>query len=221
MARSLAAPSLFSLEDGSPVDGAIEELAIDGSRATYHSVSLGWERDRMLVRTTDGLLRCLDTHSWETLWQRELPNMQMAAFSVDERSVLAKDNEGTCMLLSAETGEVLRTSSVKLPAIRSVLYDPSDPQTVGILCMNQGFSAAETHFAFLSLDEDAFGPTTRIYSGISYSKSQNTVLSYDPVVWEWSRQRIYSLDEMIALAHETIEGHELTDLERHQYRIAE
>ena len=212
---------LFSLEDGSPVDGAIEELAIDGDMNIYHSVSFGWNLDRMLVRTTDGILRCLDTRSWETLWRRELPNMQMAAFSVDERSVLAQDSEGTCMLLSAQTGEVLRTSSVKLPAIRGVLYDPSDPQTVGVLCMKQGFSAAETHFALLSLDEDAFGPTTRIYSGISYSKSQGTVLSYDPVVWEWSRQRIYSLDELIALAHETIEGHELTDLERHQYRIAE
>jgi small nuclear ribonucleoprotein (snRNP)-like protein len=212
---------LFSLIDGSELDGQIESLLLNsGQSSAQRNVSPDLKKDSLVICCADGYLRCVDTTGWSVRWEQWLPNARIAAFSPDGSMVVVQDKSGACLLLSAATGEVLRSSSVQLPLISYFWYLGDDARTMYALATTMGLSRPETSIIKFSLDASSFGPTSVVYAAVYYSLESNQLLLCDPLFGQWGAQPMYTLDELIDQAHETVRGHELTDAERHRYRIA-
>ena len=211
---------LFSLADGSELDGEVESLLVSDAEAAIRGVAFDMKKDLLVICCADGYLRCVDANDWNVRWEQRMPDARTAAFSPDSTTVITQNQSGACLLLSADTGEVLRSSSVELPLISSFMYLGDDDRTLYALARGLGLSRPESSIVKLSLDDDAFGPTAVVYAGTYYSLESNRLLLCDPLFGQWGVQPMYTLDELIDQAHEVIQGHELTDAERYQYRIA-
>ncbi|MBR3234527.1 MAG: TIR domain-containing protein [Atopobiaceae bacterium] len=211
---------LFSLSDGSHLEGrAAEELLLPSTNQTDRELCFNSDSSRLAAVCADGNVCCLDTETWDVLWEQPVSNLRTIAFSPDGEHLLVQDNAGMLLMLSSSTGQILRSSSVRLPLISGLMYPKGDAQQLHALCLSLGLERPSTSYAVISLEEDSFGPLSCVHSGMFYVAAQNRVLVRDPLLGDCASVPLYTLDELIELADTTIEGHELSEAKLYRYRI--
>lgn len=177
--------------------------------------------DRFVTACSDGTIRCFETSGWSLLWSRDdvAPSTQFLKYAADGGRLLVQDGSGVLMLLDATDGSVLAASSSKLPSLQWCRFSVDDPNLIHALWRYSG-ELFDVGVSIISLDEDCFGPLSTIYLGVFCSGDGQSVLGYDDVFKQALLYPRYTLDELIALGREEIAGRELTEAERHIYRIS-
>ena len=211
---------LFSLADGSAISAPLCSYTVKtgGSRQL---VSIDQAQSMVAVSCSDGRVRAFGAEDGALLWEgsEDLPGLNALAFSADRSSLLAQDATGTCLLLSAEDGHAIAASSAMIPNISAIWTDPTHPELLTALYQLGGL-LNDVGIATISLDPDCFGPLSDTFTGLYYTPDGALVLTYDTMDDSvFATCPHYTLDDLLARARATIEGHELTDAERRLYRI--
>jgi len=187
-----------------------------GKTSGPHTVSR--DGKRLVIACADDVTRAFDVETGALLWKStDIPSDANCVQVVGNGDVFFQDHSGICALASGATGRKLCVASTRLPALQKrAIYDE---KTNTLLAFRTG-SVYHNVFgiAFISLDQDAFGPFSYVNNGIVASPASDKVIMEYGYDSEYVVRRL-SLDELIALAHGEIEGHELTDTERQLYHI--
>ena len=122
------------------------------------------------------------------------------------------------MLLDGTDGTPLAASGTKVPSITMCRIDAHDPSILHAIWRYKGMNF-DVGVATISTKDDVFGTLSNVTLGMLCSGDGTTILGYDSI---WGRTVLYpryTLDELIALGRAEVEGRELTEAERHIYRI--
>jgi len=181
--------------------------------------SLSGDASRFVVACADGAVRMFDTSTGKLVWESfDVPSGNVfLAFSPETNNVFMQDESGACLLLAAADGSALATSSTTLPPIQ-MSYRVSNGDTLAVRWQRPGMSV-KTGVALISLDPESFGPKTSIPSGFFIGDGGKFVLTLGYGQDFIGRIPLYTLDELLAKASETTEGHKLTDAQRHLYHV--
>ena len=211
---------LFSLDDGSSVDAQVRAFAVAGA-GDGSLVSRSHDGTLLAAVCSDGHLRAFHTEDWSLAWEgaEPLPALQSLAFSPDDATLVAQDESGALLLASARDGSVLASSSAVLPPVTALLPDDADA-SVAHLAYLRADGAGMRGLASVSLDPAAFGPFGDVPSGLFPTPDGSLVIACDPMAQPaFGTYPRHTLDELIALAHDVIAGHELTEAERQLYHL--
>jgi len=194
-----------------------EDIACDltGTRLLDQRL-YSYDGNRVVAVLENHDIACYDAREGKMLWQVQAMQSKPQFLCFDEKgNVVVQDETGILMLRSGETGAVIATSSTVLKPIESA--EVVDSTTL----LANYRQVALFGVAAISTNEEHFGPyssVSRAY-GMSTDASKALVKKLDggePVVMS-----LYTLDELVEQAKETVKGFELSDDERHLYRIAQ
>ena len=211
---------LFSLADGSILATPLSSCTVrtgEGGQLVTLSESAGM----VAVCCADGRVRAFDSAQGTLVWEgtEEFAGLINLVFAPDGTSLLAQDATGACLLLSAEDGHVMAASSATLPPLTAFWDKGAETGQLDALYVHQGLTN-DLGIVTISLDPACFGPLSDTFCGLYYTPDGSAVLTYDTMEDDaFGTCPHYTLDDLLAYARTTIEGHELTDAERRLYRI--
>lgn len=164
----------------------------------------------------DHSVACYDVHSGEKLWCVETlrTDSTFVAFAGDDGNVVVQDETGILLLRSGETGDILAVSSTVLPPVVSA-------ENRGESLYVRWRDGARFGMAIVSVDEDQFGPYSNIPQAFGLSADASQAVVCGSTADEVLMVPCPTLDELVDLAHETVQGFELTRDERLLYRIGD
>ena len=214
--------SLVNLETGETIDCDLSNAYVGGATSHYRAIAcLSEDGTKFVAACSVGGVQMFDTKTGKVIWKsEEAPSLvSFLAISSTSGDVLLQDSTGVCMLLSGKDGSILRTSSTALPPIEGSYGMINDKEIMVRWCYSG--LANDIGLAIISLDEEAFGPRSSIPGGFFLTPDGSTILLLDASSSSrpYMKMHLYSLDELIALAHEVTAGHELNASEKHLYRI--
>ncbi|WP_455138162.1 outer membrane protein assembly factor BamB family protein [Thermophilibacter sp.] len=134
---------------------------------------------------------------------------------------LTEGSMAQCVLLDAETGETLASSS-DVTAIGELWPSPDGQR---LFARSKSYGIAQLDEAYvtgvfiINLDHDAFGVESAMTLATNVTPDGQRALFYDQQTDEYFTLPLYSTDELIAHANELVEGHELTGAERRLYHL--
>lgn len=203
---------------GQAVPCDLEGYALQSSLSCERYASLSLDRTRFVAACSDGALRLFDAQTGSLLWEsRDVTSQMQKVAMTATGNVFVQDAYGRCVLVSGETGKVLKASSTVLPPMRTATYREADDTIVG------GFSLpglfGRMGLEVISLDEESFGPQSVIYDGFFISTDNRLFLYRDYASQELMQARHLTLEELVNLGNEVVQGHELSDSERHLFQV--
>lgn len=209
---------VLSLDTGKRVTADIDRVTVPGWRVASTAADLLDDGSRFAVVDITGTVRLYDTTDWSQTWEsaEQYPRAKHLAFSKDGQHILLQDLTGSCMLLSAQDGSVIAVSATKLPPITNSFY--TDDDALIAQYTTDGYRPTRG-ITLVSLDPDCFGPVDDAFTGLVFTYAKQRILAFDQSADRVVALHHYTMDELIELAKETIKGHELTEAERHLYRI--
>ncbi len=209
---------VISLDTGERVPADIDECVVPGWEVGSVAADLLDDGSQFATVDVAGTVRLYDTTDWSLVWEstEQYPKAQHLAFSKDGQHLLLQSLTGTCLLLSAQDGSVVAVSSTVLPTITSSYY--TDDDTLVAYYTTDGVRPT-FGTALVSLDPERFGPVDDVFCGQVFTYAKQRVFTFDQSADRVVVLNHYTLDELIELAQQTVQGHELTDAERHLYRI--
>lgn len=215
--------TLLDSQTGTTIESDISHYALRANDRIDGCAAISSDRTRFAIACSDGLLRLFDSESGALLWEtNQAPSrVQMVAIT-NEGNVFVQDAFGMCVLVSGVSGEILQASSAAAPLIVDAVHRDEDNVLIAYYqdTGNYSFTVMEqTGILVFSLNESAFGPLAIINNGRFFSADGRLVAYKDERDGALHVARVLSTDELIERANELVEGHELTDSERHLYHV--
>ena len=210
--------TVFDSQTGERVDCDLSSYYLTENTLSEYAVALTPDGSKLVMACADGYLRCFDTANDKLIWEtsQTSPSIHFVAFG-EMGDVFVQDSYGQSVLVSGKTGEVLASSTTVLPLVSGAWYREGTNELLLQFSYLQG-----THqgLALITMDPEMFGPKSIIYGGLVVSPDDGRFAYTNGYPPDLHMADKLSLDELIALANETIAGHELTDAERYLYQVA-
>lgn len=213
--------TIWKLELLDPATGELISCDLNEFDQQYNSdacASVSPDGRSIAIVSGEGNLTLFRLEDGTRLWETQVTGNSVSFVKLLSGSVLVQDSSGELVLLSAEDGSVLATSSFELPPITSG-WMADDESTLFVEWRRPGL-ATQTGMATIRLSVDEFGVSSNVPDGWYLTTDGSTVLTYDLYTGRGEQLHHYTLDELLALADEVVQGHELSDAERMLYNIA-
>ncbi|MBQ6585551.1 MAG: hypothetical protein IJH83_01930 [Coriobacteriales bacterium] len=218
--QEVGAFELYDAATGEAIDCELSAYQLVNYRQRASAACLSTDGKAFSFICTDGALRCFELSTGKLLWETtQTPAaVQYLGYGIGG-DLLLQDAFGRCMLVSGTSGEVLDASPTVLQPIRWAHHRTNSNQ---IQAYYGGLGdLGKSGVAIISMDRDAFGPLSVISNGIYISYDGSRYVYHETITDALRTGRRMSLDEMIAAGHELVQGHELTDAERHMSQVGD
>ena len=216
-----AAFSLVDIETGEAVECDLAGYTLGNAASYPYCTSLS--KDGMLFACvcSDGALRMFEAVTGKMLWEtRETPPIIQNLLIGADGNVFVQDSFGRCVLVSGLTGGVLKASSTTVPPIVSAMFVEEGNEVMAYFRIPGMRNIIG--LTVISLDAETFGPLCIMYNTYYITSGPDSLFLYEDTFTEkYLVARRLSMDELIAYGNELVEGHELTDAERHLYQLGE
>lgn len=224
--------------DRSVVAGTSGELASNFVRSglsfpddgTDHHLTFDRERSLLAVSEAEsGTIRVFDRQLdlvWEAPESAAMFNDVTFLMFLPSGDLLAQGRAsftgmGQYLLIDGEMGDVVTSSNVTSLIERG--WVSQDGTT--LFAQTRTYAVAHLDGDFVSgivsvnLDPNAFGEQSQMSCAAGISLDETRAIFYDQVRDKSFALPLYTTDELVSLAHELVEGHELTDEERLLYHL--
>ena len=207
---------LIDTKSGSSIESDLASY-IPKSADAENYIAFSVDGTRMVMACDDGMTRLFDVETGTLLWETsDVPPVIQSLSLVFGEDVLLQSGDGRLIQLSGEDGSVKRASSTALEYITG--YMRIDDHAIVVSYRMVGMSQ-HTGLAIIPTDAESLDPVSDIYYGACLAHDSTSALTHNAITGEIYRYPWRSLDSLIEMAHEKVQGHELTDTERHLYQI--
>ena len=208
---------VFDAADGQPVESILSGYRPYSGKSKF--LTFSEDGTRMAMLCDDGAVRLFDLAANTLLWETEPqygPTTRYLALASASSSVLLQSRAGTLTLLAGSDGTAT-TAYGTLPSIDDS-WDLDDPNLLAVRCdASKGWYVDGSAVALVSLDPEALGPISYINNAWWLSRDGELALVRIGKVYRAVHRS--TLDELMAMATEAVEGHELTSEERIAYHV--
>ena len=213
---------VLSLKDGHEVLTVLQDYPLSETIDLKMGCIVNEEESLLSLVGSDHRLRLFDLHTESLVWESDdVPTtiMRLVYFAPQTNDIVLQDLSGRLSLISRSNGRVLRTSTEKLEPIIWCRYGNSADSSI-VAGYQQGKGTLSMRgLALIESSEDTFGLSSIVPKGCFITTEDGVIASDYEENDYYVLLHHHSLDELISLAHETIKGHELSNAERHLYRI--
>lgn len=173
------------------------------------------DESRFVIAEADGKLHAYETSSGNELWAADFDstNAVFLRFTPDGQHVFAQDSASICSVIDAATGSSTRAQEAERLTALSVRFSQDGSRAY---MRAYSLSFLEQTLVF-SIENGTCELLAQIPLGHVVAKDESHVVCVDQN--GTFSLPLYTLDELIDIAHETIRGHELTDAQKRLYHV--
>lgn len=214
--NSAGAVRLLDASTIQPIE-AFENVTVDMSNTLTLNgkVACSPDESRFVIAEADGKLHAYETSSGNELWAVDFDstNAVFLRFTPDGQHVFAQDSTSTCSVIDAATGSSIRAQETEQLTALSVRFSQD-----GSLAYVRAYSLSFLeHTLVFNIENGTCELLAHIPLGHIVTKDESHVVCVDQN--GTFSLPLYTLDELVGIARETIRGHELTDAQKRLYHI--
>lgn len=209
--------ALIDVAQGAEVESDLARYALRFDYQRDSCAAISYDCTTFAVACSDGLIRLFDAHTGSLLWETDqAPTNVNLLRMTSEGNVFVQDEFGRCVLVSGKTGDVVAASAATLSPFKGATHHVEDNTMVAYF--SEPGLLGRGGIVIMSLDEDLFGPLSVLYNCTLVS-TDNRVVGIEN---GWNDELLVAkrpgLDELLHIANQLVQDHQLTDAERTIYQ---